>query len=579
MNFKSYFLLIATMTCCFSASAQLNWKSKGPLYEDKGIAVEIEYALSNDPCAAGQSASQLRYHITRLTAHSDYYINWRFDYFNCDHELKTYVTSLHINRQTTTGYLPGASFWALQLANNFNEVRKSTVLPPVSSYTPTSAIALEPKAITGKLAIMQGEYTNLRLLGGYLPDGYVWHWYEGDCAGRSMGTGSTLNVQPQESTVYAVRGEGPVNTKCIAVKVSVQPRIAPITIDGRSQVCPDEKAILLTVTGGQRTVGDRWVWYQGSCDGTPLGEGNRISVTPKSTTTYFVRLESPTGKSVCQSHQVIVAERSLAADWIDGVEKIDYGQTLSLSVHGGRLAMGAVWVWYAGTGNRQTRVATGPVYTVKSAIASETYAVRAEGDCGNSAFKEKTVRVGDPPHEPRYPTSSKAPHTFFINGGVTASDVQQLSGSKNYVGTVGGGGNLGWYVRGKFSLDDAKAAYESNGVQIMSYAQPGYYQYNGRMTTKRFAYTAGGYVGWPFLAIYLGGGYGRRELLYAIDEYAYGSSYSSQSDWVKHTAGSFEGWEAEGGLLLKLGYFNMMGGAATIQGKYTDFNLGIGLSF
>jgi hypothetical protein len=210
------------------------------------------------------------------------------------------------------------------------------------------------------------------------------------------------------------------------------------------------------------------------------------------------------------------------------------------------------------------------------------YYVRAEGICYNSEFASKSIRVG---RRHRYGSSPAATSTvtgaatFFINGGVVANNPGQLSSLKNYVATIGGGKNIGWFVRGKISGDQSKAEYESAGTQITDYNTPGYYQYNSKKGNKRAAYTGGIYLGGRNLAFYIGGGYGSRELLYGIDQYSYGSSFFSKSTWVKNTIYSYSGAEIEGGLILKAGFFNMMGGMSTIQGKYTDYNLGIGFNF
>ncbi|PTQ92424.1 hypothetical protein C8P68_11224 [Mucilaginibacter yixingensis] len=583
-RYLGYILTLGCLCFLLPAHAQLNWKSKGPLYEDPYITVEIEYALNEDPCIAGAQPSQFRYRITKLKPHGEYFINWHFDYFNCEHQLKTHLTSLKIDRNTRVGYTQTDNsniFFALQLANSANDVNRALHLPEVGNYEPKASFSLVPKEITGTFNINRGDKTTLNLNGGYLAGSTVWRWYEGDCVGKFIGVGRTLNIQPDHTTTYAVRGEGEYPTSCITVTVNVADiSVMPSGIEGRQQICNGEKNIKLSVAGGQLAKGDQWRWYQDRCDGTAIGTGPSIDVSPLQTTRYFVRAEGPQGHSECQSHEIQVAGKSKSADWVDGAERVSYGQSVTLSVHGGALASDAQWVWYTGSIGHQTMVGRGSTFTVVSAIADETYYVRAEGNCDRSAFVSKTVRVSGA-RSAHYNGNStiKLTTIFFINGGVVANDPQRLDNLKNYVITLGGGKRIGWFVRAKIAGDQTKANYETSDPHIANYPSTGYYRYNGQSIAKRAAYTGGVYLGGKHVAIYLGGGYGTRELIYGIGRYLYDSPYSYQSDWVKYQGYSYTGAEFEAGLMLKVGAVNIMGGASSIEGKYTDYNLGIGINF
>jgi hypothetical protein len=572
-----YVLLLGGLCCCQIASAQLEWRSKGPLYEDPYITVEIEYAMGTDPCDVNATPSRFRYKVTKLKNHREFYINWRFDYFNCEHQLTTRPNSLRIMKTTRLGYITpdNNQFAALRLANNFNDVNKSPKLPEVSTYEPSSAISLEPKVVMGKLAINKGERTTLTLLGGYLAPNTVWKWYENGCNGQAIGSGSSLIVQPLKTTTYALRGDGRSPTPCVLATVTVLDISQEATaIDGLGKICAGEKDVRLTVVGGRLAEGAKWVWYKNECGEGPVGDGYSIYVTPLVTTTYFVRAEGPTGNTLCRSHQLVVADKSVAAAGIDGADRVNYGDSFTLSVRGGYLAPDAKWVWYTGPPDNNLPVGTGNSCIVSSANTTQTYFVRAEGGCYNSDFASQKIAVTK---RQTVTLSSSAPR-FFINGGVVSNATDQLNNLKNYVTTIGGGKNMGWFVRAKISGDPIKATYESTGLQIINYNMPGYYQYSNKTLNKRAAYTGGIYLGGATMAIYIGAGYGTRELLYSVDRYSYGSSFSSGSAWTKNTTYSYTGAEIEGGLILKVSYFNIMGGVSTIQGKYTDYNLGIGFN-
>lgn len=582
-NFMPKYLLILLGLCCFhSASAQLIWKSKGQLYKDNYITVEIEYAMGTNPCETDATLSQYRYRITHIKQHGEYYINWRFDYFNCDHQLKTHPNSLYITKGSKPGVITPDDnrFLALKLVNNFNDVKRAPTLPADTTvYKPISPVSLEPKTIKGKLNINKGETTTLTLVGGYLAANTNWRWYEGDCNRQAIGSGTSISVQPRQTTVYALKGDGDHPTPCISVTVNVSnASMAAEGIDGPSQICEGEKNIRLAVKGGNLGDGAKWVWYQNNCDGTPIGEGNTIEVSPLKTCTYYVRAESPKGNTVCRAHELKVITKSQAPDRIDGIEKADYGQSFTLTVHGGKLAADANWVWYSGMPGNKIRAGTGNSFHITSASDDQTYYVRAEGACNNSDFAIKNVRVINKQKPDAIPLATH-PTKFFINGGIVSNDPNHLNNVKNYVGTVGGGKNIGWFIRAKFSSDQAKATYETMDMQITNYSLPGYYQYNGQVVSKRTGYTGGIYLGVKNIAVYAAGGYGTRDLLYGVDQYSYNNPFTSGSAWVKNTAYSYSGAEIEAGLIWKVSFFNMMGGVSTIEGKYTDYNLGIGFNF
>lgn len=71
--------------------------------------------------------------------------------------------------------------------------------------------------------ICPGTSINLNVNGGMLVSGAQWVWYENSCGGTSVGTGSTLAVNPSTSTAYYVRAEGGTcgNTECVSILINV----------------------------------------------------------------------------------------------------------------------------------------------------------------------------------------------------------------------------------------------------------------------------------------------------------------------------------------------------------------------
>ncbi|AEV33754.1 HYR domain-containing protein [Owenweeksia hongkongensis DSM 17368] len=63
----------------------------------------------------------------------------------------------------------------------------------------------------------------LSITSGNLNDATNWHWYTGSCGGTSVGTGNSIIVSPNSSTIYYVRGEGGCVTLGACASVTVGP--------------------------------------------------------------------------------------------------------------------------------------------------------------------------------------------------------------------------------------------------------------------------------------------------------------------------------------------------------------------
>jgi gliding motility-associated-like protein len=68
-----------------------------------------------------------------------------------------------------------------------------------------------------------GNSTNLTVDGGSLVAGAQWVWYQNSCGGTPIGTGTSITVQPSNSSTYYVRAEGGAcgNTACASAFISV----------------------------------------------------------------------------------------------------------------------------------------------------------------------------------------------------------------------------------------------------------------------------------------------------------------------------------------------------------------------
>jgi PKD repeat protein len=125
-----------------------------------------------------------------------------------------------------------------------------TVTVKTVSTNPTGATAASS-------TICFGGNTNISLTGGSLGSGASWKWYVGSCgSGSSIGTGTTINVVPAQTTTYYVRAEGDCgNTNCASVQVTVNPTSVGGSVAAVQTICSGNQLNSnLTLTGNTGTV-------------------------------------------------------------------------------------------------------------------------------------------------------------------------------------------------------------------------------------------------------------------------------------------------------------------------------------
>lgn len=79
-----------------------------------------------------------------------------------------------------------------------------------------------------------------------------------------------------------------------------------------NEVCIGDSATL-TLNGGSLGTGASWKWYSGSCNGTHIGSGTSITVTPSVNTTYYVKAEGGCNSTACVQLTIAVKTAPPAA--------------------------------------------------------------------------------------------------------------------------------------------------------------------------------------------------------------------------------------------------------------------------
>ncbi len=242
----------------------------------------------------------------------------------------------------------------------------------------------------------------LTVQGGSLGTGASWVWYANGCGlGASVGSGPSIVVSPSSTTTYFVRAEttggNPCSspTACASKQIFVkQNSTAASSISGTLVVC-NGVSTTLSVLGGSLGWGANWQWYSGSCGGAFVGSGTSITVSPNTTTTYFVRAEGQCNTTSCVFTTVTVNDTSQPATSILGPAYICFGSGTNLTVNGGFLGTSANWRWYSGSCGG-TLEGTGAVLPV-APISTTTYFVQAVGLCNTTICTQFTLPVNPLP--------------------------------------------------------------------------------------------------------------------------------------------------------------------------------------
>jgi hypothetical protein len=166
-------------------------------------------------------------------------------------------------------------------------------------FTPVSGEITSPPT-----TICQGASTTLS--GIIYTGNYVgYKWYNG---GTLIGTTQNITVTPLTTTTYTLTlRDSCNNTVSDNVTITVNsPSTAPTSVTASPSTICSGATTTLTVNGGALGTGATWQWYSGSCGGTSVGSGSSITLSPTSTTTYYVRAEGSCGNTACASNTVTV---------------------------------------------------------------------------------------------------------------------------------------------------------------------------------------------------------------------------------------------------------------------------------
>ena len=251
--------------------------------------------------------------------------------------------------------------------------------------------------------ICEGQSTTLRASGGTAGTGSSLVWYAGGCGGGAtqVGTGSSITVRPTSTTTYFVRREGGCGTptSCASVTVTVNTNsTAPTNVSANPSTICAGRSTTLSASGGTDGTGSQLVWYTGSCGGTYVNTGSSITVSPNSTTTYYVRREAEgCAPTTCASATVTV-NNVPGPGTISGPTTLCRGQSYNFSTTNNATSYnwyttGAPEITFSGNGQHSVTVNVGLLGTTSSTTICVT---PSNGSCSGSN-RCQSVNIVAPP--------------------------------------------------------------------------------------------------------------------------------------------------------------------------------------
>ncbi len=309
--------------------------------------------------------------------------------------------------------------------------------PPPPCTPPSITVQPQNQTITaGQSTILSVTATGTATL--------TYQWYIGMMGNTSSpiagATSSSVMVSPMSTTSYWVRvtGQCAPTADSMTATVTVNPAVCqPVSIilqPQNTQIQPGQTAILnVGVTGSNPF---SYQWFTGNPgSGTPIpgATNSSLSVSPPSTTNYFVQVTNCNGANTVTS---TVATVSVVAGCTPPANatasaaptSVSPGQQVTLSVFVGIGTQPFTFQWFRGAApDPSNPISGGTSFSITdSPSVTSNYWVKVTNSCGSTNSNTVTVTVGTACVAPAI---TGQPQSVTINAGTSATLVVSASGT------------------------------------------------------------------------------------------------------------------------------------------------------
>ena len=153
--------------------------------------------------------------------------------------------------------------------------------------------------------------------------------------------------------------------------------------------------------------------------------------------------------------------------------------------------------------------------------------------------------------------------------------VMGIGSTMSYGLMVGVVKKWGWYLKAKYDFKSQETVGECDGDGVSLDGTPMWF--TGQTASSRMAITTGAMyrVAKP-LYLYMGAGYGYKKLAWEMAE---GESGTNSDQWAENQDQTFNGIEADLGLVLRMKNFAITAGMQSNSFKYFEATVGLGIMF
>ncbi|MDQ3281904.1 MAG: hypothetical protein M3Q69_10890 [Acidobacteriota bacterium] len=332
--------------------------------------------------------------------------------------------SLTVSPTATTSY------W-VRVSNGCGTANSSTATVTVDAATCAApTITAQPQSST----IPSGSYATVAVTA--TGTGLTYQWYVGASGNTSQPisgiSGPSFQVSPGATTSYWVRVSnacGSVNSASATVTVTAACSAPAITAQPTSRTIDSGTSTTLSVSASGANLAYQWYVGTSGSTATPISgaTGPSLTVSPTSTTNYWVRVSNSCGAVNSNTATVTVSAATCSAPTITAQPQsstVTYGNYTTVGVTAS--GTGLTYQWYVGQSGDMSRPISGltsPSFQV-SPGATTSYWVRVTNACGsvNSATATVTVTAAcTAPTITAQPQSSTIPYGSYTTVGVTAS--------------------------------------------------------------------------------------------------------------------------------------------------------------